>query len=153
MARGEDSRDALLPFTGLIKAVCFLISGSVCGDKGSFQRLPKRMAVWHGWRKSWLLHRAVEGGRYHYGGKSLSGRDWQSLQSGCPWCGWQLWQTWTDTEAQAASAEPNSHGGERMKALLSACLPRVFLSIAVFECVCVHTTPRTGTDESARLQP
>lgn len=90
-------------------------------------------------------------------GDCLSGRGWQSWQSRGSWCGWQLRQTWTGTEAEAeaASAEPNSHGGQRKKALLSAWLSVSLLhSVWVYECVCAHTQSlRTGTDESARLQP
>lgn len=48
-----------------------------------------------------------------------SGWGWQSWQSRGSWCGWRLQQqTWTGTEAEAASAEPNSQRGQRKKALL-----------------------------------
>lgn len=67
------------------------------------------------WQTEQWMEGSGDGGRCQWRGDWLSGWGWQSWQS---W-GWQLQQTWTGTEAEVASVEPNSHRGQRKKALLS----------------------------------
>lgn len=77
-----------------------------------------------GERSSWQTEQV--GGREGGGrGGSVSGVEKASVymagnrgSPAAPGVAWQLWQTWTGAEAQEASAEPDCHRGQQMKALL-----------------------------------
>lgn len=124
---GDSNETIFFRSEELIKAVCLQYQDLSAEKGGSVRPLQMRLE-WHGWRKVLLADRAGGEGKKRGGagkGGSVSGVETASVDvagscgsPGAPGVAWQLRHTWTGAEAQEASAEPDSHKGQQMKALL-----------------------------------